>query len=418
MERSKRNIEMPQYNSRGDYKNLTQEYLSKIKDLSDDDRINKVRVLLVKLYDNLKESIDTAEKSGSETGAINDDAIEGILSIADTCIEEQNEKKKGQNNGRNLEKDLANILNDQEYGNLSDEEKACKYKARVNALYSLCTKHRRMKDFREFKKLIERDDDVCKDEIFKIMKAYYYIQETARDFNPEKALKFWNKSISRIYKRLPAFTQIYTETVVLQCETTQKEEEALLNESEKLIRDAIEKREYPKFYSTLGRIYCCKKEYDNGIAEVRMAIEAEDSDRKDYMSRISEYQALISRFQRKKDEGELREAADKIKAELDRSKKDYIGILGFFSSVMALIITSIDLAKADMSMIESLQLLMSLGGVIVFSFGSLNLLLVRGDEKRTYKYSDWTLPVLGVFLFVLSFLIRILYKQLVICDWI
>lgn len=411
MERSKRNIEMPQYNSRGDYKNLTQEYLSKIKDLSDDDRINKVRVLLVKLYDDLKGSIDEAEKSGSKTGAINDDAIEGILCIADTCIEEQNGKKK-------LEIVLTDILNDQDYKNLNEEEKSCRYKARVNALYSLCTKHRRMKDFEEFKQLTDRNDDVSKDELFKIMKAYYYIQETPEDFNPETALKFWNKNISPIYKRLPAFTQIYTETVVLQCETTQKEDKALLNESEELIRAAIEMRKYPKFYSTLGRIYSCKNEYDNGIKEVRIAIEAEDSSRKDYMSRISEYQSLISRFQRKKDEGELKKAADKIKAELDRSKKDYLAILGFFSSVMALIITSIDFVKADMSMIESLQLLMSFAGVIVFSFGSLNLLLVRGDESRTYKYSDWTLPALGVFLFVLSFLIRILYKQLVINNWI
>ena len=402
-------IKVPEFRSREDYKNCTKDFLSEIKNVDDDDRRNAVSALMVKLYDDLMINIDIAQKSEGETDAINDDAIEGILAVANTCIEEQNEKKKHHDIVIKLEKELYDILHDEKES----------IKARVNAFYCLCTKHRRIKDFRKFKELIQISfNNVCDDEIFKIMQAYYLIQETADDFDPEKALKYWNKSISKIYKRLPAFTQIYTETVVLECETTKNQEKELLDEAEHLINNAIKMREYPKFYSTLGRIYCCRDEYDKGIAEVRRAIEAEDSDREDYTSRIIEYQSLISRFQRKKDEKELKEQANGIRTELDKRRTDYIGILGFFSSVMALIIISIDIAKEKMPMIESLQLLMGFAGVIIFSFGSLNLMLAGREEKRTNKYSDWTMPVLGVCLFVLAFLIRLLYKYLENNNWI
>jgi hypothetical protein len=208
-------IQNHQYKNRDAYKQDTKDFLHRIREKckgNDYDRINAVCELLVKLYDDLMESINNAPESEE---AINDDAIEGILAIADTCIEEQNEQRRNPDLDVKLEKDLCDILNGHENEELNDKDIA---KARVNAFYCLCTKHRRLKDYKKFKKLV----DDCKyiigqDEIFKIMEAYYYIQETANDFNPMKALKLWKDNISATCKRLPAFTQIYTETVVLQC---------------------------------------------------------------------------------------------------------------------------------------------------------------------------------------------------------
>lgn len=408
------NIKECDFKTREAYKQKTKDFLRIIKEESDDDkRKMAIRGLLVRLYDDLMKNIENAQTS---EGAINDDAIEGILAIADTCIEEQNDKRKHQDVDVKLEKDLYDILQDDGMKSLSKEESV---RARVNALYCLCTKHRRIKEYRKFNELVRaRHDEVGRDEIFKIMKAYYLIQETADDFDPKEALKYWKKNISKKYKRLPAFTQIYTETVVLQCETTNEQDSDLLKESESLIEEAIKMREYPKFYSTRGRIYCCMGEYDMGIKEVRRAIEAEDSDREDYTSRINEYQVLISRFQRKRDEKELIEQAKGIQSELEKSKTNYINILGFFCAVMALIIGSIDVVKERMSMIDSLQLLMGFAGVIIISFGSLNLMLARKDEKQAKRYSDWTLPVMGVCLLALSFLAKLLYKYLETNNWI
>ena len=398
--------------SRDEYKQETKNYLHYIKEenkTNDDERRFNIKKLLVKLYDDLSKNIESNQES---TGAINDDPIEGILAIADTCIEEQNDKRKNPNITINLENDLNYILNDRENGELCEEDN---YKARVNAFYSLCTKHRRIKEYPQFRELVNtRENDVDKDEIFKIMYAYSLIQEAAMGFDPTKALECWKNKISPIYKRLPAFTQIYTETVVLIYETSEKQVPELLKESEGLIENAISMREYPKFYSTRGRIRCCKGQYEDGVNDVRKAIELEDHGRKDYWSRINEYEALISRFQRKKDEKELKEQANKIQAELEKSKTDYIGILGFFCSVMAFIIGFVNNAGGKESIADSLQLLMAIAGMIIMSFGSLNLILVRKekDENKTNKYSEWTLLLIGGFVFFLSFGVKMLYKYL------
>lgn len=409
-----KNIKKKQFEHREQYKIDTKDFLCQIKELykdKDKERRATLSALLIRLYDDLMENINNSHQS---SGAINDDAIEGILTIADTCIEEQNENKKTQKDEQKrdykLEADLKHILYDKENEDI---------KARVNAFYSLCTKYRRIKDYPDFKSLIEmREDKICQDEIFQIMQAYYYIQETSKDLDPKKALRYWKKDIVSKFKRLPAFTQIYTETVVLYCETENVNDEALLTESEVLINDAISMRGYAKFYSTLGRIYGCRGKYDDGISEVRKAIEEEDSKREDYLVRVNEYQAIISRLQRKKDEEALRKEAADIQAQMNRSQKDYIGILGFFSGVMALMIGTIEVAGGNGSMIDSLQLLMGIAGMIIISFGSLNLLLVRKDEKRNNQYPEWLLLVIGLCLFVLSFVARVLYKYLVTNNWI
>ena len=402
------------FKSREQYKEGTKNILCQIKEQykdQDTERRVTLSALLVRLYEDLMNNINSAQQP---TGAINDDAIEGILAIADTCIEEQNEKKKIQNEEKKkeykLEDDLKHILKDKEY------EK--NLEARVNAFYSLCTKYRRIKDYKDFKDLIKiRNDEICKNEIFQIMQAYYYIQETSNDLKPKKALRFWKKEINPKYKRLPAFTQIYTETVVLYCEIEDVKDDALLKEAESLIKDAIDMRKYPKFYSTLGRIFGCMENYDDGLSEVRKAIENEDSNREDYFVRVNEYESIISRLQRKKDEHSLREKAAAIQTQLNRSQKDYIGILGFFSGIMALLIGTFGIT-AKTPMIDSLQLLMGIAGTIVISFGSLNLLLVRKDEKRNNKYPDWILIIIGLFLFALSFAARVLYKYLETSNWI
>lgn len=163
--------------------------------------------------------------------------------------------------------------------------------------------------------------------------------------------------------------------------------------------------------------------FDDGIVEVRRAIEFEESDRKDYMSRISEYQYIISCIQRKKDEAkmkaqaeaiqaQMKDQAEKIQRELEKSKTDYASILGFISGIMALIIGTIDVSRHQMSLKDSLPLLMGIAGMIIVSFGSMNLMLVRRDEKRDNKYSDWTLIMIGGSVFVLSVIGRLLYNYL------
>ncbi len=63
---------------------------------------------------------------------------------------------------------------------------------------------------------------------------------------------------------------------------------------------------YAKFYSTKGRLFCLKELYDEADHYVNLAIEKEDSSRKDYAIRIGNYQAVLMRIQQQKNIQELR----------------------------------------------------------------------------------------------------------------
>lgn len=388
------------FNSREDYKHVTKEYLRQYKTQDDDTRREKLRVLLVRLYNDLKVCIDKGQQSD---GAINDNSIEGILAIADTCIEEQNEHKKNPTAPHYLEEDLNTILKDAAHKEQME--------ARVNAFYSLCTKYRRAKEFDTFRLLVNSDyDEVNSDPIFTIMRAYYYIQVSAIDFDREKALGYWNNSIPKHYKRLPAFTQIYTETVVLTYELGKQKDNSKLLEAKRLLDDAIKMRKYAKFYSTRGRILCCEGQYEEAIKEVRLAIDNEDNNREDYMTRINEYEALISRFLLKLEGQDLRQQTNEIKDEMSKNKMEHIKVLGFFSAIIALIISTVNVSNKEM--VDALPMLIGLSGMIIISFGSLNMMLARKNEGRTGKYADWALLVIGIVIFALAFVARILFKWL------
>ncbi len=388
------------FNSREDYKKVTKDYLRHYKKQDDETRRETLRALLVRLYGDLKTQIDDGKDAD---GAINDDAIEGILAIADTCIEEQNEYRKNPAAIKHLEEDLIAIMKD------SDHKE--QMEARVNAFYSLCTKCRRAKEYNSFRQLVNANyDEVNNDPIFTIMTAYYYIQVSATDFNREKALDYWENSIPKHYKRLPAFTQIYTETVVLTYELTKQEDNSRLQEAKELLNNAIKMREYAKFYSTRGRILCCEGQYEAAIKEVRRAIEKEDNNREDYMTRINEYEALISRFLLKLEAQDLRQKTNEIKAEMSNNKMEHIKVLGFFSAIMALIISTVNVSNSEM--VEALPILIGLSGMIIISFGSLNIMLARKSEEHQGKYADWLLLAIGFSVFVLAFVARMVFKAL------
>ena len=109
MKENKIKVAIPNYNSRDDYKNKTKEYLNQVKNecKKDSERRDAIRHLLVKLYNDLLSNIINEK---NDKGAINDDAIEGILAIADTCIEEQNLKRNDNNAVEQLKCSIVILL--------------------------------------------------------------------------------------------------------------------------------------------------------------------------------------------------------------------------------------------------------------------------------------------------------------------
>ncbi|MDF2587924.1 MAG: rane protein of unknown function [Anaerocolumna sp.] len=348
------------------------------------ERYSKDKELLAKDLNEIYKELTKLEKIGE---AINDTAVESVLALADI----------------NLVDDLTSILNN---------EKQSK-EIRIIAFYTLCTRYRRIKEFTKFNNLLSDHYKDFKDEqIYKVQKAYSLITYTNNKSQLLEAYNSW-EYIDENYKKMPAFIQIFTDTVALCFENKlfdinkPKDQEILLN-AINLINIAIKNRDYAKFYATLGRLQNCNKEYDKAIVNVYKAIDKETPERSDYAIRISEYQLIITKIEisdytenklqeLEKHKEEIREMKD----EFTKSKYDNLSFLGFFSAVISLIIGSIQTLSSTL-LVERYQILMALAGVIIVSFGSLNLLMLK---KGSMKYSIITalsMFVLGILLITIS----------------
>lgn len=293
--------------------------MSNVEDKSAEYSGNKER--LAKHLEKIYAELVKFEKVGE---AVNDTAVESVLALAD----------------KDLVDDLTNILND---NHLSKG-------IRVIAFYTLCTRYRRMKEFTKFNNLLSDNYRIFKDEeIYKIQKAYFLITYSNNKSQLLEAFNSW-EYIDENYKRMPAFIQIYTDTVALCFEnnlfdiTKQKDHEILLN-AINLINIAIKNRDYAKFYATLGRLQNCNREYEKAIVNIYKAIDKETPERSDYAIRISEYQLIITKIEisnyaenKLQELQTYKEEIKEIKDEFAKSKYDNLSFLGFFSAVISLII--------------------------------------------------------------------------------
>lgn len=227
---------------------------------------------------------------------------------------------------------------------------------------------------------------------------------------------------------MPAFIQIYTDTIALCAEnnvkiTNSKEEmDMLLRDAAAKLKIAIEIRDYPKFWATLGRIEGCLQMYSKAVASMNEAITKENSARQDYAIRISEYQLTIMKIDNAKQNIRMHEMLDamntnmltvdaqmkeidvqkkkieELKEEISKLKYDNLTFLGFFSSIIALIIGSINTMLSQTGINEKYQLLIAITGALILSFGSLNLII----GGAIYKKNALIMFGIGFFLIVFS----------------
>lgn len=221
-------------------------------------------------------------------GGYSDDAVLDVLEMADKM---------------NDEKSYLDILQD----NSIDKT------VRVMSFYVLCTNYRRNKRYDDFEKLIEEYKSVFENEaVYDIQNAYYLSSSSkpsTRNRNLKEAYELWNKIEKKYpeYFLMPAFIQIYTETIALCFENKVKITDSsnsieLINKAISLLNMANKIREYPKFYATIGRLQLQLGLYDEAMDNYHEAMSKEDRNRSDCSIRMSDYTLALHEIERLKEE--------------------------------------------------------------------------------------------------------------------
>lgn len=178
----------------------------------------------------------------------------------------------------------------------------------------------------------------------------------------------------------------------------------LLIEAEDSLTRALNiESSYPKFYCTKGRLEALKGHYREARTLIRRAIDQENSSESDYWGRLADYQAhllqvgmretshrALTEFDQKSRElrFELQKVSDEttkhvgsFNASLKEMQARHLEFLVFFTAILALIISSIQLANRP-AMREVMATLIMLGGILIVSFAALGL-LIRDKFRRS-----------------------------------
>lgn len=281
---------------------------------------------------------------------------------------------------------------------------------RYAALYALCIRYRRYKEFTLYYDILTNwRNEFSYKKSFLVLEAIFYKSRNNKE-DILIAFELW-KSCQVDIENNPAMIQAYADTVAIAFENghldiNTDENQKILTRSVYLIRRAIELKQYPKYYATLGKLLALKGDYDEAEKNVKIAMDKESSNGKDYAIRISDYQSVlakisINRYSSNQMDKMLQISGDmeKIKSEIETSKFDSITFLGFFSAILSLIIGSVQIVSSQTDFSQAFRIIMVLGGMLIIMLDCLEFLIRKNNNIVK------TLIVLffGIFILVVAF---------------
>lgn len=291
---------------------------------------------------------------------------------------------------------LINIL-------LSDGNRNVKFAC----FYSLLISCRQYEDYSSYIKYVEDYGGQFKDiELYNVVKSTYHRNKGILGDKDEMnvAISFAEKACISLPSNL-VVKHHFAELITLAIEEDISIDMSLIDTAIEYLQEIIS--EYPshaKYVCTRGRLYAARREYQKAISDIKRAIDLEKVNKTDSLIRLGRYNyyllnvKLISKIdevdkQMLKVDGAFDEfkkqtqsASSMIKNELDNLKTRYLEYLIFFSSIIAFIITTVNIATRLDDFNKSAGLILMFGGTLSLIFCIFRTLLPYALKD---KYCIW-----------------------------
>lgn len=296
-----------------------------------------------------------------------------------------------------LQKEYLPIVRKKEYSK----------KVRFAAYYSVFIFYRRFEHHTMLYELVDRFSDQFEDYRLNYVVLSQYYKFKFLDANDslavENAIKYAKMAVDNLNGN-PGVLQNYAELVACALEVDNDIGREHLIEAIKCIDKAmLLLPNYPKHYCTKGRLVSWKSDYDTAKKYIRRAIDLEASDDKDSLIRISQYndyyidiktRETIEKVSRHLADAERtideisersRENAQNIFERLDSVQTKYLELLTFFSGVIAVILSVIEIVSDFSDFNWAVGLIMVMGGVLILCFGLFRCLITYFNDKISFK---------------------------------
>lgn len=293
---------------------------------------------------------------------------------------------------------------------------------RFNAFYALSIHYRRGEHTSCYCRLVDKYIAQFEQEypLTDVNWAIYYKYKSRQDRSYLiNAIEHAERAAERI-RNNPGVYQTCADLVVLALDSDQQIPRERIDNAVKLIDRALAiNTEYPKYYCTKGRLFFYLERYEEARALLERAIDLEKLNDNDSVLRTSQYYYYLIDIQSKEMgrrlNRELHSAAEQIECkvqenekqtnklfgDLDSMKSKYLEFLAFFASVLAFIISTINIIQHFQAR-DAIALLLVMGGILNITFALFRLIIEYNNTKKSYIRTS-VIVVAGALLIALGY---------------
>jgi tetratricopeptide (TPR) repeat protein len=276
---------------------------------------------------------------------------------------------------------------------------------RYAAFFTLCTYLRRFRKLKELGSVLDNfSTEFSHKKTFELQRALYFMSKETRN-NLESAVFHIKIAGSKLSNEHIGFAAAFSDIILSASDWEITLDEGDIQKSRRLMENAVEQEPtYPKYKFLLAKTLLITEEFRLAQHYIQQAIDQEDPDNTTYQQRVLEYQRFQLSVQTKKEivkihalTKELNTTANDQMNEFrkmsEETKSQVLIQLGFFSGLLALILTAVDISQS-LSNSAVLSLLITMSGLITFCWSAFTV-FITGQKIR----------LIHVFVLIISLLI-------------
>ena len=261
------------------------------------------------------------------------------------------------------------------------------------AFYSLLIVSRQQNNYSEYNHFVDcYSSRFTEYPLNKIIQSTYFRNKEilGEKGNMRRAIKYAEEACTVMPHNL-AVMHHYSELIALAAEDeTYTDKSAIEKALERLDCVILSNPRHAKYYCTRGRLLVALGKYEIGIVAIQQALDLEKKTDCDALIRIGQYnsyllQAKMRAENHKIDQkiGSFDSVFSKVKNDLDSTKTQYLEYLAFFSSVIAFIISAVNIVGRVDTFDMCAGVLVMLSGLLVVVFSTFRILL-NYEQKLRY----------------------------------
>lgn len=286
---------------------------------------------------------------------------------------------------------------------------------RFSAFYILLIISREYNNYSKYNMYVERYDNSFTDyKLNKIVLSTYYRNKAILGEKEyyRTSIKYAEEACSELPNNL-AIKHHFAAMIVLAIEDDVEIDPSRIETAIDRLDDVI--AGFPNhavYYSTQGRLLASIGKYEQGAEKIKRALDLEEVKDKDSMIRIGEYNYYLLQIKMMMEDdkaerkiNDFNNLFNGIRNDLDSVKTQYLEYLAFFSSVLAFILISIDIAIKTDDFNKCAGIILLFAGSLDIAFSLFRMLLYYSSKDRFQTLKIILCFICGIMLIITGFLL-------------